>query len=486
MGFSLGSLAGGVAQGLDPYLQMMAKQQQANQGQGLAGQALAGMNGVNVPAQAQSPLAGLMSKLGIGGAQPPVQNAPPQQAPAQQPQQQAQPQPPAQQPQQGGGFMDALANIESGNRNIPSQTDPDYAGQPGSKSQGFFQIDTPTWRQFASQVPGAAQYPNARAAPREVQAQVASAIPAARFGPRTQQMLQQQYGTFDLHKTVGELNAQFQGGGRPGGGQQAQPQGQPPQAGQVQQMSLADIVQAMKRAKPDLNGVELMQAVGHILPVMNAQAQQQYHAVQQQLAQQRINQGEEKIQTTQRGQDLSHEDRQAGQSEKRREFDGRQERLKEQFAEKTRQFEEKLQTTQDMAERRNILGQANAAIKGQLSAERAEIDALKLPDGEEKTKLLKEAKDRAEEAKDRVEGAMKIKSVSDGTKSATPQRAAPAGGVGGYPSKPEAKPTPKPAAYKIGDTITAANGQPWRKVKDGDDADQGNWEPVNEAPPRAQ
>ena len=442
----LGSIAGGAAQGATPYIQQLLQQQQANQGLGLAGQALAGMNGVNVPAQSQSPLAGLMSKLGIGGAQPPVQNAPPQQAPAQQPQQQAQP--PAQQPQQGGGFMDALAKIESGNRNIPSQTDPDYAGQPGSKSQGFFQIDTPTWRQFAANVPGAAQYPNAMAAPREVQAQVASAIPAARFGPRTQQMLQQQYGTFDLHKTIGELNAQFQGVGRPGGGQ---PQGQPPQAGQVQQMSLADIVQAMKRAKPDLNGVELMQAVGHILPVMNAQAQQQYHAVQQQLAQQRINQGEERVQTTQRGQDLSHEDRQAGQSEKRREFDGRQERLKEQFAEKTRQFEEKLQTTQDMAERRNILGQANAAIKEQLSAARAEIDALKLPEGEEKTKLLKEAKDRAEEAQDRVEGAMKIKSVSDSSTSAAPggkapERAATPGAVGGYAPKPEAPPTQLKAA----------------------------------------
>ena len=102
---------------------------------------------------------------------------------------------------------------------------------------------------------------------------------------------------------------------------------------------------------------------------------------------------------------------------------------------------------------------------------------------------MKEAKDRAEEAKDRVEGAMKIKSVSDSAKSAAPggkapERAATPGAVGGYAPKPEA--APKPAAYKIGDTITAANGQPWRKVKEGDDADQGNWEPVNEAPPRAQ
>jgi hypothetical protein len=417
----------------------MAKQQQANQGLGLAGQTLAGMNGVNVPAQSQSPLAGLMSKFGIGGAQPPVQNAPPQQAPAQQ-------------PQQGGGFMDALAKIESGNRNIPSQTDPDYAGQPGSKSQGFFQINTPTWRQFAANVPGAAQYPNAMAAPREVQAQVASAIPAARFGPRTQQMLQQQYGTFDLHKTVGELNAQFQGVGRPGGGQPqgGQPQGQPPQAGQVQQMALADIVQAMKRAKPDLNGVELMQAVGQILPVMNAQAAQQYHAVQQQLAQQRINQGEEKIQTTQRGQDLSHEDRQSGQSEKVREFDARQERLTGQFATKMELEEKKLQNTKDMAERKNILAEANAKVREQLAAERAQIAAAGVI-GPDRDRLMKEAALRATEAQDRLDAASKVKSASDQGMSAVPgskapERAATPGAVGGYAPKPEAQPTQLKAA----------------------------------------
>jgi hypothetical protein len=43
------------------------------------------------------------------------------------------------------GFMDRLAQVESDNQNIPSAVDPDVAG-PGTKSQGFFQINTPTWQ----------------------------------------------------------------------------------------------------------------------------------------------------------------------------------------------------------------------------------------------------------------------------------------------------------------------------------------------------
>jgi len=69
----------------------------------------------------------------------------------------------------GMGFLDTLAQIESGNRNIPSGVDPDVAG-PGTKSQGYWQINTPTWRDFAPKAGvDLAMYPNAMAAPREVQ-----------------------------------------------------------------------------------------------------------------------------------------------------------------------------------------------------------------------------------------------------------------------------------------------------------------------------
>ena len=114
----------------------------------------------------------------------------------------------------GGSFMDSLAMIESGNRNIPSGVDPDVAG-PGSRSQGFFQINTPTWGDFAPKAGvDLTKYPNAMSAPRDVQARVAAAIPLARFGPRTQRMLREQFGELPQGATIGELAAAHsQGGG---------------------------------------------------------------------------------------------------------------------------------------------------------------------------------------------------------------------------------------------------------------------------------
>jgi len=103
-----------------------------------------------------------------------------------------------------GSFMDALAQIESGNQNIPSGVDPDPPGYPGGRSQGYFQINTPTWRMFAVGTRGA-DYPNAMAAPRDVQAEVAARIPLARFGPRTQRMLIQEFGPLSLQETIGQL-----------------------------------------------------------------------------------------------------------------------------------------------------------------------------------------------------------------------------------------------------------------------------------------
>ena len=106
----------------------------------------------------------------------------------------------------GNPFLDKLAEIESNNRNIPSTVDKDYPGQPGSKSQGFFQIDTPTWLQFAANAGiDTKQFPNAMSAPPDVQARVASLIPLSRFGPRTQKMLGQQFGSLDKTATIGTL-----------------------------------------------------------------------------------------------------------------------------------------------------------------------------------------------------------------------------------------------------------------------------------------
>ena len=114
--------------------------------------------------------------------------------------------------------MGALAQIESGNQNIYSRVDPDVAG-PGTRSQGYFQINTPTWREFAPSVGiDVSQYPSAISAPRDVQEQVASAIPLGRFGPRTQKMLDQQFGPLSHSATIGELSGSAPVGSGIGGG----------------------------------------------------------------------------------------------------------------------------------------------------------------------------------------------------------------------------------------------------------------------------
>ena len=104
-------------------------------------------------------------------------------------------------------FITALGTIESNNRNIYSGVDKDYPGQPNSRSQGYYQIDTPTWQQFAAKGGiDTTRFPNAMSAPQDVQAQVASLIPLSRFGGRTQKMLNQQFGgNLDTHATIGQL-----------------------------------------------------------------------------------------------------------------------------------------------------------------------------------------------------------------------------------------------------------------------------------------
>jgi hypothetical protein len=121
--------------------------------------------------------------------------------------------------------MDALARIESGNKNIHSGVDPDPPGYPGGNSQGYFQINTPTWQDFAKRAGvDLSKYPNAMSAPRDVQAEVASMIPFSRFGPRTRRMLMAEFGPMDTHERIGALAATH--GTRP-----PAPTGAPPLAG---------------------------------------------------------------------------------------------------------------------------------------------------------------------------------------------------------------------------------------------------------------
>ena len=104
-------------------------------------------------------------------------------------------------------------DIESGNKNIVSSVDKDskgltlaQGGNPSEISQGYAQIQTATWRDFAKQAGvDVNQYPTATSAPREVQLQVASVIPLNRFGPRTQTLLRSRFGPLDTNQTVGAL-----------------------------------------------------------------------------------------------------------------------------------------------------------------------------------------------------------------------------------------------------------------------------------------
>jgi len=115
------------------------------------------------------------------------------------------------------GFLDTLADIESGNRNIFSGVDRDVSG-PGTKSQGYFQITTPTWSDFAPKAGvNLSQYPNAMSAPRDVQARVAGYIPFGRFGPRTQRMMGDKYGNLDKRLLVSELASRYGPGTVPAG-----------------------------------------------------------------------------------------------------------------------------------------------------------------------------------------------------------------------------------------------------------------------------
>lgn len=104
-------------------------------------------------------------------------------------------------------FYGNLADIESGNRNIPSETDP---GGPNEVSQGYFQINTDTWHDFAPKAGVDIQkFPRAMMADPATQQAVVNNIPFSRFGPRTQRMLIAKYGQIDPSMTIGELASKF-------------------------------------------------------------------------------------------------------------------------------------------------------------------------------------------------------------------------------------------------------------------------------------
>lgn len=202
---------------------------------------------------------------------------------------------------------------------------------------------------------------------------------------------------------------------------QSQPAATPPQVpsgppgpGQIQMMQLPDIVAAAKRVNPNMTPQQLMSAIDRLQPLMNAQALQQYRMVQMQLGAGRLNE-------TVRRDDLQHEDRGAALTEKKSEFERRQESMASRFKQTLDEKIAALGQAKDIAERRNIVTSAEAAIKDSLAATRAEIGAANVT-GPERTQLMKEAAQAADAARERVAETAKVKQSSDANQSTAPKK----------------------------------------------------------------
>ena len=109
-------------------------------------------------------------------------------------------------PWSGNSVYNTLVGAESGGRNDGAPGQP--AGGDGGIARGYFNIQTPTWGDFAQKVPGASRYQSADQAPYEIQRAVANTIPVARFGDRTRRILHSKFGDFNERMTVGELAEQ--------------------------------------------------------------------------------------------------------------------------------------------------------------------------------------------------------------------------------------------------------------------------------------
>jgi hypothetical protein len=98
-------------------------------------------------------------------------------------------------------LLQALLQNESGGRNIPNTTE----GTSSGRAEGFFQITTGTWRDFARQAGvDLSQYPNALSAPYDVQARVASVIPLKRWDESTVAKMKATGRPINVNATLGE------------------------------------------------------------------------------------------------------------------------------------------------------------------------------------------------------------------------------------------------------------------------------------------
>src|SRR6185312_175601 len=106
-------------------------------------------------------------------------------------------------------FLSYLERLESGGRNIPNTTEGTSSGQ----AQGYQQITTGTWREFAPVVGvDLGRYPNPLSAPYSVQTAVAQRIPLNRWDPKTLDGLRAAGFRVNPELTLGQ-NIALNGGG---------------------------------------------------------------------------------------------------------------------------------------------------------------------------------------------------------------------------------------------------------------------------------
>jgi hypothetical protein len=108
--------------------------------------------------------------------------------------------------------MDLVSTLESGNTNVLQKIH-DKNTDRGTPAGGFFQIIDPTWRTYAKAAGvDVDQYPTAMSAPRNIQAQVAAAIPVNQWGPNTVSALKAKFPGMDTSQTLGQWQSAALGG----------------------------------------------------------------------------------------------------------------------------------------------------------------------------------------------------------------------------------------------------------------------------------
>lgn len=200
--------------------------------------------------------------------------------------------------------------------------------------------------------------------------------------------------------------APFLPGGSGGPASGAQPGGPPmgggqPQSGPMTWQQLAGKVAEMNPgAPPDV----IAAAVTKAMPLMQVDSQQQWRMIQAQLAQERVNQGQERITNQQSQFDTRQAGQAEGRAEKVREFDEREGRLRESLDfrkdTKARELEMKesqarakatsLQASQDQKSRAEAVREWQASYNAYDKYMRSRINAQTQLSGKEKQEALKE------------------------------------------------------------------------------------------------